>query len=72
MLLGPAPIQDAEAPEDDAFQTVDYAERYAREIPVSVLVRIKSAGHIPMENDPKVAAGAQAEFFVAERQRRIR
>ena len=44
-----------------------YAERYAREIPVSVLVRIKSAGHIPMENDPKAAAGALAEFFVAER-----
>jgi hypothetical protein len=32
-----------------------------------VLVRIKSAGHIPMENGPKAAAGAQAEFFVAER-----
>ena len=66
MLLGPAPIQDAEAPEDDAFQTVDYAERYAREIPVSVLVRIKSAGHIPMENDPKAVAGALAEFFAAK------
>jgi pimeloyl-ACP methyl ester carboxylesterase len=38
--------------EDDSFQTVDYAERYASEIPETKLVRIKSAGHIPMENDP--------------------
>ena len=49
------------------FQTVDYAERYAREIPETRLVRIKSAGHIPMENDPKAVAGALAEFFAAER-----
>ena len=53
--------------EDDPFQTVDYAERYAREIPETRLVRIKSAGHIPMENDPKAVAGALAKFFVAER-----
>ena len=53
--------------EDDGFQTVDYAERYAREIPETRLVRIKSAGHIPMENDPKAVAGALAEFFAAER-----
>jgi pimeloyl-ACP methyl ester carboxylesterase len=49
--------------EDDEFQTVDYAERYAREIPETKLVRIKSAGHIPMENDPKAVARALAEFF---------
>ena len=54
--------------EDDPFQTVDYAERYAREIPETRLVRIKSAGHIPMENDPKAVAGALAEFFAAERE----
>jgi pimeloyl-ACP methyl ester carboxylesterase len=53
--------------EDAPFQTVDYAERYAREIPETVLVRIKSAGHIPMKNDPKAGAGALAKFFVAER-----
>jgi pimeloyl-ACP methyl ester carboxylesterase len=53
--------------EDDPFQTVDYAERYAREIPESKLVRIKSAGHIPMENDPKAVAGALAQVFSAER-----
>jgi len=29
------------------------------------LVRIKSAGHISMENDPKAVAGALAEFFAA-------
>jgi hypothetical protein len=32
-----------------------------------VLVWFKPAGHVPMENDPKAAAGALAEFFVAER-----
>ncbi|MBR0696682.1 alpha/beta fold hydrolase [Bradyrhizobium lablabi] len=54
--------------EDDGFQTIDYAERYAREIPETRLVRIKSAGHIPMENDPKAVAAALAEFFAAEHQ----
>jgi pimeloyl-ACP methyl ester carboxylesterase len=49
------------------FQTVDYAERHAREIPETRLVRIKSAGHIPMENDPKTVAGALAEFFATQR-----
>jgi pimeloyl-ACP methyl ester carboxylesterase len=52
--------------EDDPFQTVDYAERFAREIPKTKLVRIKSAGHIPMENDPHAVAGALGEFFAAE------
>jgi pimeloyl-ACP methyl ester carboxylesterase len=52
--------------EDDPFQTVDYAERYAREIPDTRLVRIQSAGHIPMENDPKAVAGALAGFFAGE------
>jgi len=53
--------------EDDPFQTIDYAERYAREIPETRLVRIKSAGHIPMENNAEAVAGALSEFFVAER-----
>jgi pimeloyl-ACP methyl ester carboxylesterase len=53
--------------EDDPFQTVDNAERYAREIPETRLVRIKSAGHVPMENDPKAIAGALAECSAAER-----
>jgi pimeloyl-ACP methyl ester carboxylesterase len=34
--------------EDDGFQTVDYTERFAAEIPATRLVRIRSAGHIPM------------------------
>jgi hypothetical protein len=33
----------------------------------STMVWIKSAGNIPMKNDPKAGAGALAEFFVAER-----
>jgi pimeloyl-ACP methyl ester carboxylesterase len=49
--------------EDDEFQTVDHAERFAREMPETRLVRIKSAGHIPMENDPEGVAGALAGFF---------
>jgi len=52
---------------EDGFQTVDYVERYAREIPETRLVRIKSAGHIPMENDSKAVAGALVDFFAAER-----
>jgi hypothetical protein len=32
--------------ENVPFQTIDYAERYAREIPETVLVWIKSAGDI--------------------------
>src|ERR1700740_546989 len=53
--------------EDDPFQTIDYAERYASEIPVTSLVRIKSAGHIPMENDPRAVVRALTEFFIADR-----
>jgi pimeloyl-ACP methyl ester carboxylesterase len=53
--------------EDDDFQKVEYAERYAREIPETRLVRIKAAGHIPMENDPRAVAGTLADFFGAER-----
>ncbi len=49
--------------EDDVFQTIDHAERFAREMPETRLVRIKSAGHIPMENDPEGVAGALAGFF---------
>jgi pimeloyl-ACP methyl ester carboxylesterase len=49
--------------EDDVFQTIDYAERFAAEVPSTKLVRIRSAGHIPMENDPRAVAGALAEFF---------
>lgn len=53
--------------EDDPFQTIDYAERYAREIPETRLVRIKSAGHIPTENDRDGVARALTEFFADKR-----
>jgi pimeloyl-ACP methyl ester carboxylesterase len=51
--------------EDDTFQEVRYAERFAAEIPETSLVRIPRAGHIPMENDPAAVAGALAGFFLA-------
>ncbi|SPL89311.1 alpha/beta hydrolase fold [[Actinomadura] parvosata subsp. kistnae] len=50
--------------EDDPFQQVHYAERFAAEMPATRLVRIPSAGHIPMENDPERVAGALAAFFL--------
>lgn len=49
--------------EDDPFQTVDYAERFAAEIPGTKLVRIPAAGHIPTENNPTAVARALADFF---------
>jgi pimeloyl-ACP methyl ester carboxylesterase len=49
--------------EDDGFQTVDYAERFASEIQATRLVRIPAAGHIPMENDPAAVARALGDFF---------
>jgi pimeloyl-ACP methyl ester carboxylesterase len=50
--------------EDDGFQKVAYAERFAIEVPHSELVRIPKAGHIPMENDPKLVARTLAGFFL--------
>jgi pimeloyl-ACP methyl ester carboxylesterase len=49
--------------EDDQFQTVDYAERFAAEIPATRLVRIPRAGHIPMENEPAAVARVLGGFF---------
>jgi pimeloyl-ACP methyl ester carboxylesterase len=53
--------------EDDPFKTVDYAEHYAREIPETMLVRIESAGHIPMENAPKSGSWSSDRVLSAER-----
>ncbi|TMR31129.1 alpha/beta hydrolase [Nonomuraea zeae] len=50
--------------EDDAFQEVRHAERFAAEMPATTLVRVPAAGHIPMENDPAAVAGALAAFFL--------
>jgi pimeloyl-ACP methyl ester carboxylesterase len=49
--------------EDDSFQTVEHAERFAAEIPAARLIRIHRAGHIPMENDPAAVAHALGDFF---------
>jgi hypothetical protein len=37
------------------------------EIPETRLVRVKSAGDIPMENDPGRVTKALADFFAAKR-----
>jgi pimeloyl-ACP methyl ester carboxylesterase len=50
--------------EDDTFQQIHYAERFVAEIPESTLVRVPSAGHIPMENDPRAVAEALTGFFL--------
>jgi pimeloyl-ACP methyl ester carboxylesterase len=50
--------------EDDTFQEVRHAERFAAEMPATTLVRIPGAGHIPMENDPAAVSGALAKFFL--------
>jgi pimeloyl-ACP methyl ester carboxylesterase len=49
--------------EDDAFQRVEFAERFVKEMPHTVLVRIAAAGHIPMENNPQAVAHALIGFF---------
>jgi pimeloyl-ACP methyl ester carboxylesterase len=49
--------------EDDSFQLVEYAEKFAKEIPNTQLVRIPKAGHIPMENDAAAVTRALAGFF---------
>ncbi|MDR7380665.1 alpha/beta fold hydrolase [Promicromonospora iranensis] len=49
--------------EDDAFQRVEYAERFAAEMPRTTLLRIPDAGHIPMENAPDRIARALIDFF---------
>ncbi|MGW4049896.1 alpha/beta fold hydrolase [Streptomyces sp. NPDC004779] len=51
--------------EDDDFQKVEYAERFASEVPHTTLVRIPGAGHIPTENAPAPIARALADFFTA-------
>jgi len=49
--------------EDDTFQRVGYAERYAAEIPGATLRRIAGSGHIPMESTPDATAAALAGWF---------
>jgi pimeloyl-ACP methyl ester carboxylesterase len=51
--------------EDDGFQKVEFAERFAAEIPNTRLVRIPAAGHIPTENDAPTIARELVGFFTA-------
>ncbi|MEU1669583.1 alpha/beta hydrolase [Streptomyces sparsogenes] len=51
--------------EEDRFQPITYAERFAAEMPRTELVRVPGAGHIPMENDADAVARALADFFTA-------
>lgn len=55
--------------EDDRFEKVEYAERFAAQIPQTSLVRIPAAAHIPTENAPGQVAGALIEFFTSHRPR---
>ncbi|MGW5383648.1 alpha/beta fold hydrolase [Nocardia sp. NPDC003963] len=48
---------------DDRFEKVDYAERFAAEIPHTTLVRIPGADHIPTESAPGRIAHDLAGFF---------
>ncbi|MFG3337405.1 alpha/beta fold hydrolase [Streptomyces tendae] len=49
--------------EDDLHETVEYAERFAAEMPRTTLVRIPHADHIPTENAPDRTGRALAGFF---------
>lgn len=51
--------------EDDRFEKVAYAEKFAAEIPHTTLVRIPQAAHIPTENAPGRVARALIDFFAA-------
>lgn len=51
--------------EDDGFERVEYAEKFATEIPHTTLIRIPDADHIPTENAPGQIARALIEFFAA-------
>ena len=49
--------------EDDEFQPVAYAERYAGEMPATRLERIPGARHIPMEDAPERVGALLAAFL---------
>jgi pimeloyl-ACP methyl ester carboxylesterase len=51
--------------EDDSFEKVEYAEKFALEIPQTTLIRIPEAKHIPTENAPGQIARALIDFFTA-------
>ncbi|MET8685164.1 alpha/beta fold hydrolase [Streptomyces sp. NPDC004732] len=49
--------------EDDLHETVEFAERFASEIPNTTLIRIPDADHIPTENAPDRIGRALGDFF---------
>ncbi len=51
--------------EDDLHETVEYADRFASEIPHAMLIRIPNADHIPTESAPDRIGRALADFFTA-------
>ncbi|MEU3741313.1 alpha/beta hydrolase [Streptomyces sp. NPDC032198] len=51
--------------EDDGYEKVEYAERFASEIPRTTLIRVPDADHIPTENAPGRIARALGEFCTA-------
>ncbi|WP_371526534.1 alpha/beta hydrolase [Streptomyces sp. NBC_01283] len=51
--------------EDDGFEKVEYAERFASEIPRTTLIRVPDADHIPTENAPGRIARALGDFLTA-------
>ncbi|WP_084486938.1 alpha/beta fold hydrolase [Nocardia sienata] len=53
--------------ENDRFESVAYAEKFAAEIPHTGLVRIPGADHIPTESAPARIAGALSDFFTAQK-----
>lgn len=52
--------------QDDLHETVEYAERFASEIPHTTLIRIPNADHIPTENAPGRIGRALSDFFTAQ------
>lgn len=52
--------------EDDSFEKVDYAEKFATEIPQTTLVRIPGADHIPTESAPRRIGRVLGGFFAGE------
>ncbi|WP_173874275.1 alpha/beta hydrolase [Streptomyces albus subsp. chlorinus] len=55
--------------EDDRHEKVEYAERFASEVPHTTLLRIPHADHIPTESAPDRIGHALAGFFTAQEQR---
>lgn len=51
--------------DDDENERVEYAERFASEIPHTTLVRVPGADHIPTENAPGRVGHALVDFLTA-------